>query len=67
MGAVHNERSPLARAVTKFGSWFEDRGLRPADLPMAVVVHEVCKIKDLMWYHLIPDSQMMHSQHRLLG
>ena len=34
-------RSPLERAAAKLGAYFEARGLSAADLPAAIIVHEL--------------------------
>lgn len=43
MGATLQDQkpSPIERAIQKFGAYFEERGLGPADLPAAIIVHEV--------------------------
>ena len=33
--------SPIERAIKKFGAYFEERGLGAADLPAAIIVHEI--------------------------
>lgn len=35
------KRSPWERAVAKFGAYFEEQGLGAADVPAAIVIHEV--------------------------
>jgi len=43
MGAIlqDSKPSPIEGAIRKFGAYFEERGLGPADLPAAIIVHEV--------------------------
>lgn len=36
------KRSPWERAMAKFGAYFEEQGLGAADVPAAIVIHEVC-------------------------
>lgn len=38
---VEVKQSPFERAIAKFGAYFEERGLTPADIPAAIVVHEL--------------------------
>jgi hypothetical protein len=38
---VAPKKTSLARAVDKFGAYFEERGLGPRDIPAAIVVHEL--------------------------
>jgi len=39
--ATVQKASVIDRAISKFGAWFEERGLSSQDLPVAIVVHEV--------------------------
>lgn len=37
----HHTGSGWQRAVRKFGQYFEEQGLGPKDIPVAIVVHEL--------------------------
>jgi hypothetical protein len=39
--ATDAKPSPLNRAIAKFGYYFREHGLEAADIPAAIVVHEL--------------------------
>jgi hypothetical protein len=41
MAQAQARRSPMGRAAAKLGAYFQARGLSAADLPAAIVVHEL--------------------------
>jgi hypothetical protein len=62
-GTLQDQKpSPIERAIKKFGAYFQERGLGPADLPAAIIVHEVLGM--IMASAAWAVSKLSNSDHR---